>query len=92
MDELRLRGHVAGVLHGVGRVDDVHLQRRHKGSLNVSADGVDMHLTSTTEVGPGPVLAGREKNRSGQGGCCDHVMLSHSQEHSAVGIAHFYCI
>lgn len=29
VDELGLRGHVAGVLHGAGRVDDVHLQHRH---------------------------------------------------------------
>ena len=26
VDELRLGGHVAGVLHGAGRVNDVHLQ------------------------------------------------------------------
>lgn len=29
VDELGLRGHVAGVLHGAGRVDDVHLKHRH---------------------------------------------------------------
>lgn len=27
VDELRLRGHVAGMVHGVGRVDHVHLGR-----------------------------------------------------------------
>ena len=27
VDKLRLRGHVVGMLHGVGRVDHVHLQR-----------------------------------------------------------------
>lgn len=29
VDELGLRCHVAGVLHGAGCVDDVHLQQRH---------------------------------------------------------------
>ena len=28
VDKLRLGSHVAGVLHGAGRVDDVHLQQR----------------------------------------------------------------
>ena len=28
----------------------------------MSARGMDMHLTSTTEVGPGPVLVGGGKN------------------------------
>lgn len=39
-----------------------------------------MHLTSTTKVGHGWVLAGREKDRRSQGGCCNDLMLSHSQE------------
>lgn len=35
MDELRLGGHVAGVFHGVGRVDHVYLRQRQS-SLSVS--------------------------------------------------------
>lgn len=38
VNELRLRGHVAGVLHGAGRVDHAHLQQRHNGSPNAEAD------------------------------------------------------
>ena len=37
MDELRLGGYVAGVLHGVGRVDDIHLQK-WKGGPDVSGE------------------------------------------------------
>lgn len=38
VNELRLRGHVAGVLHGAGRVDHAHLQQRHNGGPNAEAD------------------------------------------------------
>lgn len=44
VDELRLGGHVAGVLHGVGRVDHVHLRQTQKGSLNASM--TDVHFRS----------------------------------------------
>ena len=37
VDELWLGSYVAGVLHWVGRVDDIHLQK-WKGSLDVSGE------------------------------------------------------
>lgn len=35
VNELGLGGHVAGMFHGVGCVDHIHLQQRQKGSLSV---------------------------------------------------------
>lgn len=55
MHELRLGSQVAGVFHGVGRVDHVHLQQRQTGSLSVSVrkDAVQkLTRTALLEVAP----------------------------------------
>lgn len=67
MNKLGLGGHVAGVFHGVGRVDHVHLQQRQKGSLNVPERqtcrlGPDMS-SATQSV---PYIGAAESTRKGQ--------------------------
>lgn len=46
VNELRLGGHVAGVLHGSGRVEDVHLQQR--------GDSAEEGRTNLPQPAPAP--------------------------------------